>query len=60
MINPKHKEKGFESLNELRELIELAANHAKDDEFNEAVLLLRTAREALIEAEVNFKFVHFV
>ena len=55
-INQQRKEKGFEYLNDVRNLMELINEHAADDEFDEAVYLLRKARETLIEAEVNFKF----
>ena len=56
-INQQRKEKGFEYLNDVRNLMELINEHAADNEFDEAVYLLRKARESLIEAEVNFKFV---
>lgn len=57
-INQQRKEKGFEYLNDVRNLMELINEHATDNEFDEAVYLLRKARETLLEAEVNFKFVH--
>lgn len=56
-INQQRKEKGFKYLNDVRNLMELINEHAADNEFDEAVYLLRKARETLIEAEVNFKFV---
>lgn len=56
-INQQRKEKGFEYLNDVRNLMELINEHATDNEFDEAVYLLRKARETLLEAEVNFKFV---
>ncbi|KGQ39909.1 hypothetical protein IO45_11410 [Gallibacterium anatis] len=59
-INQQRKEKGFEYLNDVRNLMELINEHAADNEFDDVVYLLRKARETLIEAEVNFKFVHFV
>lgn len=57
-INQQRKDKGFEYLNDVRNLMELINEHAADNEFDEAVYLLRKARETLLEAEVNFKFVH--
>lgn len=57
-INQQRKEKGFEYLNDVRNLMELINEHATDNEFDEVVYLLRKARETLLEAEVNFKFVH--
>lgn len=57
-INQQRKEKGFEYLNDVRNLMELINEHATDNEFDAAVYLLRKARETLLEAEVNFKFVH--
>ncbi|MDA3977926.1 hypothetical protein [Gallibacterium sp. AGMB14963] len=57
-INQQRKEKGFEGLNDVRNLMELINDHVADNEFDEAVYLLRKVREMLIEAEVNFKFVH--
>lgn len=57
-INQQRKDKGFEYLNDTRNLIELITEHAADNEFDDAVYLLRKARETLLEAEVNFKFVH--
>lgn len=56
-INQQRKEKGFEGLNDVRNLMELINEHAADNEFDEVVYLLRKVREMLIEAEVNFKFV---
>ncbi|KGQ39833.1 hypothetical protein JP35_04920 [Gallibacterium anatis] len=56
-INQQRKEKGFKYLNDVRNLMELINEHAADNEFDEAVYLLCKARETLIEAEVNFKFV---
>jgi len=55
-INQRRKEEGFEYLNDARNLMELINEHATDNEFDEAVYLLRKVREMLIEAEVNFKF----
>lgn len=56
-INQQRKEKGFKYLNDVRNLMELINEHAADNEFDDVVYLLHKARETLIEAEVNFKFV---